>query len=217
MYLIAMIVLFSVLSCDYFRVITSVNHKNSIVSADDVITYLKKGNLDILPVFGLDTSFYYTNMWWPGRCIFNKEGNYLLIDTVFASEQEVCFDENRLLNTLEDILINGEGQYISNSLAIEVFVLTDSSEMPVRKIRTYQMNLDDMSPYLRTLEGNKLDINNFFSDYLVFYQFNLSGRSKLTRIVIKEEVERIEKLNQKYNDKFQVALLCLDRMDWMYE
>lgn len=202
-------------SCDFFRIVTATNHKYKVQNSESINRYLKQGKLDKYPVFCLDTSYFYSKLWWPDDVLFNKDGDFLSINSNLNNSDSACPSESFKILAMANILQNGDEAYLSDSLKLKFTMLDSPDGIPYVQTRTYEMKLTDLSGFLRTLDGKRVNIFQTYNDYVLFKQFNLSGKSKLLRIAIREQIKEIEEVNRMNDKKIQIILLSLDRLDWM--
>ncbi len=81
------------------------------------------------------------------------------------------------------------------------------------KPKTYSTSLANYTPYLRTLEGEEVNIYGLYSEYLILFGYQMSGRSKWECIHIREKIKEVEKLNKEFGPRIQLVLVNRDRLE----
>jgi hypothetical protein len=159
--------------------------------------------------------------------MFNHEGQYLLLSDTTPG----CEDKNYRYTTMNYILGHEDKHFVTDSMTERYFTFNDSTEeakllnnktmhrQPIDsskvkfKTYTYSTHLDNYAPYLRTLEGNKVDVYSLYTDYLIIQGYNMSGRPGPLCFLIREKIREIKKLNQEFGNRIQFVLINWDEME----
>lgn len=220
--------LFTLSSCEMLQVITAKNHKPEIQTPESIRQYAKKHGFDRYPILTLDTSIYSSDYGFPsGVAMYNHEGKYLsLIDDLPG-----CPDKHQEYTAMRFILEKGDAHFIKDSLSYRQSslkepytenekeynenrnqLLKDTSLWEFQTI-TYSAHLDRYVPFIRTLEGNEVRIYSYYKEYLIIYEYSMSGYAKFDRILIREKINQLEKLEKEFGPMIQLVLVNRDQME----
>lgn len=212
-------------SCETIKVITAKDHKPGIQNPESIRTFAKKHHIDGYPIIRFDPS-YYTNEDGIGMgfYMYNTEGKYLSL----KNDTPGCPDKLQQYISMRYILQNGDEHYIRDSLSVIQGTLkdpnTDITTMDWNKLRkdtslwerqtiTYSADLENYVSFFRTLEGEVVDIYSLYSDYLLLYEYQMSGKSSFDCILIREKIRDIQKLNKEFGPRIQLVLINMDQME----
>ena len=213
--------------CDAIRVLTAKEHAPEVETPESIRHFAKKHNIDGYPILRFDTAIQSVESeQMLTFLLFNHQGQYLsLRDTALG-----CPDKKQNHIAMKFILEHGDDFYIKDSLMIMSATLKDTNmEFTMKDLKkmnglpedtsvwiihkeTYTTHLDKYAKYFETLEGDQVDIYSQYSDYLIFYGYQMSGESKLSCTLIREKIKEIEKLNKEFGPRIQLVLVNRDVM-----
>jgi hypothetical protein len=156
--------------------------------------------------------------------MYNHSGQYLsLRDTV-----QGCPDKKQDFTAMKFILEHGDTHFIHDSVTVGTGTLKDTNTVISMKdskkisfqdttlwdieVQTFSTHLDQYVPFFRTIDGEVVDIYSLYSDYLILYDYHMSGQSKLHCILIREKIKEIEQLNKEFGPRIQLVLVNRDEM-----
>ncbi|MBL0008248.1 MAG: hypothetical protein IPP25_14035 [Saprospiraceae bacterium] len=220
--------LFTLTGCEMLQVITAKNHKPEIQTPESIRHYAKKHGFDGYPILTLDTSIYSSDIVIQfGIAMYNREGQFLsLVDDLPG-----CPDKHQEYTATRFILEKGDAHFIKDSLSMRQGSLkepnTESYSENKKKGNeffkdttlwefqtiTYSAHLDSYVPFIRTLEGNEVDIYSYYKEYLIIYEYQMSGYAKFDRILIREKIKQLEKLEKEFGPRIQLVLVNRDQLE----
>lgn len=226
--LILCFALFTLSSCEMLQVITAINHKPEIQTPQSIRHYAKKYGFDGYPILNLDTSIYSSDFGLPaGVAMYNHEGKYLSL----TDDIRGCPDKFQDYTTMRFILEQGDDHFLKDSLSYRQSTLKDPKreinegdyknwqevmkDTSVWKIQTitHSSHLAGYIPFIRTLEGDDLDIYSLYKKYLFIYEYQMSGYAKFDRILIREKIRQLEKLEKEFGSRIQLVLVNRDQLE----
>jgi hypothetical protein len=213
--------------CDAIRVLTAIDHKPEMETPESIRHFAKKHNIDGQPILRFDTSIFSSESdLYLTFQMFNHKGQYLsLRDTA-----QGCPDKKQNFTAMHYILEHGDTHFIKDSMMIWSATLKDPSiqfsmkdlkrmdgipeDTSVWQIQkeTFGTHLDNYVPFFNTLEGEFVDIYSLYPEYLVLFGYQMSGKSKLDCILIREKMKELEKLNEEFGPRIQLVLVNRDEM-----
>jgi len=210
--------------CEAIQVLTAINHKPEIETPESIRHFAKKHGFDGYPILTFDASIFSNDIDLMSAFeMYNREGKFLSL----AEDIPGCPDENQAYMAMRYILKDGDTEYVQDSHTIRQGVLkatnTDISKENWKELRkdtslwelqtkTYSSHLDNYTPFFRTLEGEVVDIYSLFPEYLILFQYQMSGQSKFSCILIREKIKEIAKLNKEFGPRIQLVLVNRDEM-----
>lgn len=221
---------FSVYSCKgvkeigkQFQAITAISYKNRIQTSENVKKFLKRSDLDHIPVVVIDPEFYRVgsdHLLPDSDGLYDREGKYIDIHSV-APAREIDISSSPPANirlskyNVYSCIANNECQVEGrDSTEVSVIKYDPEGNSSRHKIKIHA-DLNYFGAYFRDLDGNKIDINGLYADYLIIQEFNLGGKRKIFSLQMEEFLDEINSINQRSKRKIDILLLCYDTMDWM--
>ncbi len=159
--------------------------------------------------------------------MYNHEGKYLSL----ADDIKGCPDKFQDYTAMRFILEQGDDHFIKDSISYRQStlkvpytkiekeynedrnnLLKDTSLWDIQTI-TYSSHLDSYVPFIRTLDGDDLDIYSLYKKYLFIYEYQMSGYAKFDRILIREKIRQLEKLEKEFGPMIQLVLVNRDQLE----
>lgn len=224
--LLFLLTFFALNSCEAIQVITAVDHKPEIQTPESIRHYAQKHGFFGYPILTFDTAIMSTQAdIWLKFNMYNKEGRYLSLDDQISG----CPDKKKDYAAMRYLLEHGDDHFLQDSGSIYQGVPKDSNllktmdwkELQARRKDTsiwqfdtvrYSTHLETYVPFFRTLEGEAVDINSLYDQYLMLYGFEMSGYSKFHWIMIREKIRELEKLKKEFGSRIQLVLVNRDQI-----
>ncbi len=224
--LLFLLTFFALNSCEAIQVITAVDHKPEIQTPESIRHYAQKHGFFGYPILTFDTAIMSTQAdIWLKFNMYNKEGKYLSLDDQISG----CPDKKKDYAAMRYLLEHGDDHFLQDSGSIYQGVPKDSNllktmdwkELQARRKDTsiwqfdtvrYSTHLETYVPFFRTLEGEAVDINSLYDQYLMLYGFEMSGYSKFHWIMIREKIRELEKLKKEFGSRIQLVLVNRDQI-----
>ncbi len=223
---IFLLFLFALTGCETIQVITAVDHKPEIQTPESIRHYAQKHGFDGYLILTFDTSIMSSEADIMLKFnMYNKEGRYLSLDDQISG----CPDKKKDYAAMRYLLEHGDDHFLQDSgssyqgVPKESNLLKTMDWKELSKLRKdtsiwqvdtvrYSTHLDAYVPFFRTLEGEAVDIYSLYDQYLILYEFEMSGYSRFHWIMIREKIRELEKLKKEFGSRIQLVLVNRDQI-----
>ena len=210
-YLLSFILLASLLfstGCEAWLVLTSRYHEPKTETPESILHFAKKSHIDDYPILRYDRSYdHVAELWVPELPVYNSKGHFLSLRDTMPG----CPDKKQHYIAMKYILQHGDEHFIRDTMINRYRTTKDSIEESKLManhsmsrpqldsalwefhVEKYSTHLNQLAPYLLSLDGEKINIHNLYSAYLVVNEFQLCGRPSLQNFLIKENIKDIKK------------------------
>lgn len=227
--LLTLFILMATSSCMEIRVLSAKNYPAKEETAQSILKYAKSKNIDGYPILRYDSLFPDgLNGFELSYGLFNKHGDYIVVNDSGVG----CKAKDYNYVTLRYILQNGDLNRRTDS--IQIHYINDIPEDPIlqkvffekyhtdklfsdsiyknTEIKMEEINLKYYADHLINLQGDKIELDSMYKDYVVLQEFTIEGPSDLLSMRIRDITQDIRKLKKEFNNRIQLVLINKDVM-----
>jgi len=194
------------------QVITAKDYDQEMQTPESIEKFTRKHNIDQYPVLTIrDWSGDFASSLAPhlDYGTYDRDGKFIETQTFMENG---CLAPNSF-SLIMSYVLEGDTTFYKDSLSYTVY---RTSVEGVRDTIHETIPAEaDFSSMFATLDGKLISLDTLFTDYVVLFNFSLSGKAKYSAILIRELADEIDALNAKYEEQISLLLVCEDQFKWM--